>query len=220
MKIARLNDAPEIFYSLQGEGASLGTPTLFLRLAQCNLHCPWCDTKHSWGQGMDLSVAEVAEALRACHATCRHIVITGGEPLLQAGELEELLGTHLPEYSVEVESNGTLAPTDALAARVQQWNFSPKLSHAGQQGSLNPTLLAQLAQLPQVWFKFVVRGEEDWAEIEALDLPKDNIILMPCAATRAELEERRLDIAELCLQHGVRLGERLHLVLWGEKKGV
>ena len=54
----------------------------------------------------------------------------------------------------------------------------------------------------------------------ALELPQHQIMLMPCAATRAELAAARPAVAEMCLQHGVRLGERLHLVLWDTKKGV
>ena len=83
LNIARLNSAPEIFYSLQGEGTRCGTPAVFLRLAGCNLACKWCDTKHSWGNGILCTEKQVAEALAeyACHS----LVITGGEPLLYDG---------------------------------------------------------------------------------------------------------------------------------------
>lgn len=220
MNIARLKSDPEIFYSLQGEGAQVGTPAVFLRLAGCNLSCTWCDTKHSWGAGMELSAEAVAQRLQAY--SCRHLVITGGEPLLQQEELEQLLELLPADYVIEIETNGSMVPSRALRRRVDWWNVSPKLRHSGNDAgtALNFDALETFAELPNVWFKFVVQGEADWRDIDALELPQHQIMLMPCASTRAELAAARPAVAEMCLQHGVRLGERLHLVLWDTKKGV
>ncbi len=221
MKIARLNgDEPEMFYSLQGEGTRMGTPAVFLRLAGCNLACRWCDTKHSWGQGVEMEVEQVAKRLLSCG--CRNLVITGGEPLLQQEELVSLLALLPTEFFVEVESNGTLLPCPALLARVNQWNISPKLGHSGQSAAraLCAETLAAFAALPHAWFKFVVQAAADWESIAALGLPGERTILMPCATTRAELEAARPAVAELCLHHGLRFGDRLHLVLWDDRKGV
>ncbi len=221
MKIARLNGSePEIFYSLQGEGARIGTPAVFVRLAGCNLACRWCDTKYSWAEGVELAVEEVAARI-AAHA-CPALVVTGGEPLLQQEALVQLLDLLPAATFVEVETNGTLPPCPALLARVNQWNVSPKLAHAGNAHTtpLVPTVLAAFAALPQAWFKFVVQSEADWDAIATLGLPKERTILMPCATTRAALDAARPAVAALCLRHGVRLGDRLHLVLWNDKKGV
>lgn len=217
MFIARLNSEPEIFYSLQGEGTSAGAPAVFLRLAGCNLHCRWCDTKRSWGSGIELSPAEVADRLLA--QPCRRYVITGGEPLLQAAELEELLALLPAEACIEVETNGTLPPTPALAARVNQWNVSPKLPHAGEQ-PLPPTALPAFAALGAAWFKLVVQGEEDWPSIEALGLPQERILLMPCAESREKLFALLPAVADMAIRHGVRLGNRLHIILWDTREGV
>ena len=220
LNIARLNSAPEIFYSLQGEGTRCGTPALFLRLAGCNLKCKWCDTKHSWGNGMLCSPAEIARHLLSFN--CQSLVITGGEPLLQQPGLEKLLA-HLPaDMYIEVETNGTITPSAALETRINQWNISPKLPHAGNPGekAIFPETLRHFASLPHAWFKFVVQQESDWAAIAALNLPRERTILMPCATTRAELETARPAVVEMCLRHGVRLGDRLHLTLWDNKKGV
>lgn len=220
MRIARLNNAPELFYSLQGEGVTCGTPAVFLRLAGCNLHCAWCDTKYTWGQGLSLSPAALAEQIMVMNPP--RLILTGGEPLLQQAELAELLVLLPPELPVEVETNGTIAPEPALAARVTQWNVSPKLEHAGNgdEKALKPEVLAHFAALPNAWFKLVVRCEEDAPAIESLGLPRERVLLMPCAATRAELEAARPRVAALCLRLGLRLGERLQLVLWDDKKGV
>lgn len=216
MNIARLNSAPEIFYSLQGEGVCAGAPAVFLRLAGCNLHCSWCDSKHSWGHGIEMSPTEVAARLLTY--PCRHYVITGGEPLLQAEELEEMLHLLPAEAYIEVETNGSLAPTPALAARVNQWNISPKLPHAGN--TAHPMALSAFASLPGVWYKLVVRGEQDWPAIEALHLPQHRIILMPCADNRADLLTLLPAIAEMALRHHTHLSHRLHILLWDRKQGV
>ena len=220
MYIARLKSEPELFYSLQGEGVSAGEPAVFLRLAGCNLHCSWCDTKHSWGGGLSMDVQDIAS--RLCSYPCRRYVLTGGEPLLQAAELEKLLALLPDEAYLEVETNGTLPPTQALADRVQQWNISPKLPHAGnaEEQACLPHALAAFAALPGSWFKFVVQGEQDWPAIEALRLPLDKIILMPCADNRADLQSRLPDVADMALRHGVRLGNRLHILLWDRTPGV
>ena len=220
MNIARLKSEPEIFYSLQGEGARCGSPAVFLRLAGCNLHCSWCDTRYSWLPGCECSEEEVATRILSLNSP--GLVITGGEPLLQTAALEKLL-TLLPEHLfVEVETNGTLPPTPALVQRVNQWNVSPKLPHAGNNTAeaICPEVLASFASTDRAWFKFVVRGEQDWPAIAALNLPQHRIILMPCATNRAELEAARPAVADMCLQHRVRLGERMHIVLWNDKKGV
>jgi len=220
LNIARLNSAPEIFYSLQGEGARCGTPAVFLRLAGCNLACKWCDTKHSWGNGILCSTGDVASLIQDFN--CHSLVITGGEPLLQQAALSRLLALLPAGMHVEIETNGTLCPTPELEQRINQWNISPKLIHSGnpRDKALKPEVLAHFATLPQAWFKFVVQGEEDWPAIEALNLPPQRIILMPCATTRAALENARPAVVDMCLRHRVRLGDRLHLTLWDDKKGV
>ena len=220
MQIASLHGSAEIFYSLQGEGVRMGTPAVFLRLAGCNLHCSWCDTKYSWKKGVEVSVADVAARIGSYD--CKGLVVTGGEPLMQQEELAALLELLPPDMFVEVETNGTLIPSADLLARVGQWNVSPKLYHSGNvaEAALQADALAAFAALPHAWFKFVVQGEADWCAIEALQLPRERTILMPLAADREALAQARPAVAEMCLRHRVRLGERLHLVLWDTKKGV
>lgn len=219
MRIARLNSEPEIFYSIQGEGARTGSPAVFIRTAGCNLHCSWCDTKHSWGNGIELTEQEAAQ--RILHYKAPGLVITGGEPLMQTTALERLLSLLPTDIFIEVETNGTIPPSPVLIQRVHQWNVSPKLQHAGnQETTLLPEILHAFAATERAWFKFVISQEKDWSAIETLGLPQHRIILMPCAATHAQLQEKRHEIVQLCLKHKVRFGDRLHITLWGEKKGV
>ena len=116
---------PEIFASIQGEGPSAGRPVAFVRLSRCNLACVWCDTAYTWrfegdnrphrsGETYDrkanqvvLDEAAVAERIAALGQ--HRLVVTGGEPLLQGTALARLLAL-LPDMSVEIETNGTVAP--------------------------------------------------------------------------------------------------------------
>ena len=89
MKIA------EIFQSIQGEGKNQGKPCLFIRLAGCNLHCRWCDTAYAQTGGTEMSIDTILE--RVLRLNPSYVCITGGEPLLQADELEQLVGHAPPE---------------------------------------------------------------------------------------------------------------------------
>ncbi len=222
----------EIFHSLQGEGTNVGVPCSFLRLAGCNLSCGWCDSKYTWDfdnydydtEVSELSLDQIAEQLRLT----THLVITGGEPMLQHKRLPPLLSAlkaRTPQLFVEMETNGTLAPTAALAD-VDQWNVSPKLGHAGDPLSrrlVRPALQA-FRQQPNALLKFVVEAESDLEEIAQivaqLDWPKKRVLLMPQARTPAELNERLAWLAGRCVSAGYRLSPRLHIEIWGDRRGV
>jgi len=97
----------EIFFSLQGEGKNQGKPCLFIRLAGCNLHCRWCDTGYALGDGRDIAPDVILE--QVWRRNPKLICITGGEPLLQEGELEPLLASLSKKgIQVDIETNGTL----------------------------------------------------------------------------------------------------------------
>jgi len=221
----------EIFESLQGEGASMGIPTMFVRLAQCNLHCTWCDTKYTWDfehyryedEVHEQSVAEVAAAINA--SATRRVVLTGGEPLLQQRALETLIRALDGDVVIEVETNGTLAPSEALLARVVQWNVSPKLTNAGDPERLRirPEILGQFRESGRAFLKCVVHTEADYAEAEALvtllGWPRARVLFMPEATSREQLRERSFSVAEAARSRGFRFSSRLHLELWGGRRG-
>ena len=113
-------EVAEIFESVQGEGAGVGQPCLFVRLAGCNLQCSWCDTRYAWdwnafdrdAEARVMSVDQLAEQIH--YAVSRRVVLTGGEPLLQEPMLERLL-THLSgDIDLQVETNGSLMPHQPL----------------------------------------------------------------------------------------------------------
>ena len=226
MKLARLNNVPEVFHSLQGEGASIGMPAVFVRLAGCNLACSWCDTAYSWDgsvRAVEMEPCDVAELV--LRFPCRRLVLTGGEPLVQQKELPDFLEL-LPNHMMEVETNGTIIPDAAVARRISQLNVSPKLAHAGNARSLNPAVLSWFANEAgeKSWFKFVVESERDIKDVEFLietcGVERSRVIVMPQAGSLACLEGVRRNVAELCIRRGFRFPDRLHMTLWGDKKGV
>lgn len=243
MKLARFGDGPEIFFSLQGEGRNQGTPSVFVRTSRCNLYCTWCDTPYTWNWNgspfaheqkfdklshtLELEPAEVAAWVGRW--PCRRVVLTGGEPLLQAGAcqaLVELLRAADASYGVEIETNGTLIPPPELDALLAQYTVSPKLASSGVEGSLRsrPQALEYFAQNPKSVFKFVVGSSADAGEVSLLAeryaIAPDRIYLMPLGTTREELEALRPDVAASCLERGYRFSDRLHIHLFGNRPGV
>jgi organic radical activating enzyme len=218
----------EVFRSLQGEGPSVGAPCAFLRLAGCNLHCAWCDTKYTWDWSRYDYAAEVS--VRTIHdiaaelSGAPRIVITGGEPLIQQRALSPLLAL-LSAVPVEVETNGTIVPSAALLARVDQWNVSPKLASAGDPAGARivPEALLALRDSGRAWLKFVTSSPadvDDAAELShALSWPMDRIMLMPEATTAEELAQRGPLVADAALARGYRYTSRMHVSLWGGRRG-
>jgi organic radical activating enzyme len=231
--VARMADGrPEIFASVQGEGVSMGVPSTFVRLAICNLRCGWCDTAYTWDWArfdrrtatMTMEPGEVAAAVRALPP--RNVVITGGEPLLQRRQLLPLAEALRAEgYRLEVETNGTVGP-GRLAALIDQFNVSPKLAHSGNAGlrRIVPAALREFAATGRAWFKFVVAAPGDLVEVREVcamaGIEPGRVVLMPEGTTAATLEERGRWLAEACTREGYRFSTRLHILLWGDRRGV
>jgi 7-carboxy-7-deazaguanine synthase len=113
----------EIFPSIQGEGLRQGEPTLFVRLAGCNLKCDFCDTKYAWTSGKEMPVSRVMERIRKIHHIfpTKWVCLTGGEPLLQ--KIEVLVKRLKNEgYKIQVETNATIYRPMA----VSWYTVSPK----------------------------------------------------------------------------------------------
>jgi organic radical activating enzyme len=250
MKLAKLGDGPEIFHTIQGEGISTGAPAVFIRSSRCNLHCHWCDTDHTWNfKGTpwthekdaipgytkyeksdvtyEISPEDAAELILGYQ--CDRTVITGGEPLLQQSDFLKVIAAIRavdPEHQFEVETNGTRLPTDEFADAVNQFNISPKLGNAGmpEKLRLNPEALRFFTRHPNAWFKFVVADPSDLVEIEQLmidhRISKKRVLLMPEGRTSAELNRSAEWLAEICRDGGFRFCDRLHVRIWGDKRGV
>lgn len=205
-----------IFLSIQGEGPLTGTPSVFLRMAGCNLRCSFCDTLEALNGGVLISIEELAEKILSMKGNRNNLVITGGEPLLQARALEGLLSKIKGSFlSVEVETNGTLTPPPIPWL---YFNVSPKLSNSGipRDQTIKPEIIREYTPLKSI-FKFVVEKEDDLKEIleisNMLKIEPHRIYLMPMASSLTELENRAPIVANLSLKYGFRYSDRLHLRL-------
>ncbi|MCF8882482.1 7-carboxy-7-deazaguanine synthase QueE [Erythrobacter sp. SN021] len=231
---------PEIFASVQGEGPSMGMPVSFMRLSRCNLACVWCDTAYTWrfegdnrphrdGQTYDrkanqVTLGEDEVAARIMALGQNRLVITGGEPLLQAPALAKLLDL-LPDIGVEIETNGTIKAPPRLDIRIDQFNVSPKLAHSGNPAELAliPERLDAYATDPRAWFKFVIAEPSDLDEVLALReryrFRPGHVFLMPEGTDSETLRAREKWLAPLCVEHGFRMSDRLHIHLFGDTRG-
>lgn len=214
----------EIFYSVQGEGASCGRATAFVRLGGCSLGCQWCDSKYTWRGGSLWDITAIVEAVTAFPA--RRVVVTGGEPFEQdiAGLLQALRDAG---FTIEIETAG-FAPLAQVhcATLAHQINLSPKLAHSGVPYARRICLpvLRFLCALDTTYVKFVVEQPDDLAEVTALvatlGVPPARVLLMPQAVTAEELLTASRWLVELCKQYGYGYSPRLHILLWGAKRGV
>lgn len=243
----------EFFYSLQGEGRTMGIPAIFLRLTGCNLMCggygvekdgvlrdgaTWvCDTIAVWMHGTTLEFEDLISKLNdATNFIQRlksgvHLVITGGEPLLQQNRIVHFLEYLEDNYQLkpilEIETNATILPLDALDKRVHYWNTSPKLSNAGMpiNKRLDNNVLQWFSNNLNTMFKFVITTYADFEEIQTqlintnLVTPS-KIVLMPGADSIEQLLERNQLVADICIKHQIRMCTRLHVEIWNKLTGV
>lgn len=226
----------EIFHSIQGEGELCGVPSVFVRTSGCNLRCSWCDTPYaSWKpegrqMGVDQIVAEVERF------ACGHVVLTGGEPMIAAqiadlaGELR-LLGKH-----ITIETAGTIAPAgiacDLASISPKLVNSAPDIrEHASwhkrhEAERWRPAVITEWIQAGAYQLKFVVSRPADLQEIESMvaklgvEVPRHKILLMPEARTLESMRGKANWLADLCRDHGYRYAHRLHIELWGNRRGV
>ncbi len=223
----------EIFYSVQGEGMLVGTPSVFVRTSGCNLRCVWCDTPYtSWAhEGAEQPVESILEAVRRYPA--RHAVVTGGEPMI-APEIAELteglrsLGLH-----VTVETAGTVfasVASDLMSISPKLANSTPWERDAGRWARqherlrIDAEVLRRLMASYAYQLKFVLDRPEDLAEVRAIvertGAACERVVLMPEGTDADVLRVRGQWLVEIAKQEGFRFSPRLHIELWGNRRGV
>jgi organic radical activating enzyme len=192
-------------------------------MSRCNLRCGWCDTPYTWDWAR-YAPSEVAERVPvgdlACWVADQDVdlmVITGGEPLLQQPALAALASAVPEQVRVQVETNGTQAPTPALAELVDLWVVSPKLVNSGMGYGqrIVPAALAGLATTGRACFKFVITDPSvDFDEIAGLvaEFNLGPVWVMPEGDTRESVLAGTERIAELAVSRGWNVSTRLHIV--------
>jgi len=226
----------ETFYSIQGEGELTGVPSVFVRTSGCNLRCAWCDTPYaSWQPEGEIRTIPQIVATVESHPAARHVVLTGGEPMiakdvhLLAAELKAT-GRHLT-----IETAATVAP-DGIACDLA--SLSPKLlnsapdplAHAAwrrkhEATRWQPDVVRAWVDRYAYQFKFVVARPEDVDELEHMlaalhrEIPRHKVLLMPEATSLERMRERATWLGELCKARGYRYAHRLHIELYGNRRG-
>ncbi len=224
----------ELFYSIQGEGKLTGVPSVFVRASGCNLRCVWCDTPYaSWNpEGEEMTVDEIVR--RAGEFDAKHVVITGGEPMIMPDIVELCAAFRREKYHITIETAATVFK--ALAMDLA--SLSPKLSNStpwereggrfAQSHERNRINIAVIQQFidaaPDFQLKFVVSTEQDLLEIHELLAQLKNwqpidVLLMPEGTDPATLDSRAGWIADICKETGFRFCPRLHVLLYGNTRG-
>lgn len=227
----------EIFYSIQGEGMLAGVPSAFIRTSGCNLRCAWCDTPYaSWDpEGVEMTVPETMARLERW-PQARHVVITGGEPMIAKGIVPLTKALRKAGKHITIETAGTTPPqgVDCDLASI-----SPKLSNSRpdparieaawverhERARRHPSAVRLWCEAHDYQLKFVIATEGDIREMEAFlrdigtDVPPWRVLLMPEGTDKETLESRLPLLVETCMARGYRLSPRLHIEWFGNRRG-
>jgi 7-carboxy-7-deazaguanine synthase len=218
----------EIFHSIQGEGSLVGVPSVFVRTSGCNLRCAWCDTPYtSWHpEGEDWTLERIWAAVAAYPA--RHVVVTGGEPMIAREIVELTRGLRARGRHITIETAGTVFAPVAC----DLMSISPKLANSAPEGEwqerhdrlrIQPDVVRRLMAEYDYQLKFVIARPEDIVEVR--DLVREfgadagTVVLMPEGIDAGVLRERGVWLAGICREEGFRFSPRLHVELWGNRRG-
>jgi 7-carboxy-7-deazaguanine synthase len=239
----------EIFLSVQGEGRNSGQLRTFLRLSGCNLQCIWCDTPYTWNwegtkwphiddmegnarkysrakEMVSLTVEQLAA--RMCQSPAQGIVITGGEPLVQMRSVTALarrIKRQRPALAIEIETNGTIAPSPDLIELVDLFMVSPKLEHAKNRrdSALRSSALMVFASLSNATFKIVAETDADVRRVADLArrfaIPHSRIYIMPLGTRSDEVIRTGAALIDSVISLGFNYSDRLHIHLFGDRRG-
>lgn len=217
--------AEPIFLSLQGEWPNTWLPSIFIRFYGCNLCCNRCDSLYAVNNPESIIEITPKEAvLQINKMNCNHIIFTWWEPTLFFNEIEELqhLLDWIGKYTYEVETNGSFP----IRNRFNQVNISPKLLNSWNKPYELKTfkeLLYGFDIYPMnTIFKFVCRGKEDTQEIleyiQKYNIPNDKVYIMPMWITKKSQINK--EVLQFCLDNWFRYCQRMHIILFGNKKWV
>lgn len=223
----------EIFYSIQGEGRLLGTPSVFIRTSGCNLRCVWCDTPYtSWRpEGEEWSVREILAKVKDYPTP--YVVVTGGEPLL-APEIEELAAKLKQEnYHITIETAATIfkpVVCDLLSMSPKLSNSTPwkrekgKFARMHEKRRINLPVIQRFVDGYDYQIKFVVEQRRDFSESQGVlkklkNVDPSRVLIMAQGRTKKELSAKAPWIVDLCKVNGFRYTPRLQIELYGNRRG-
>jgi len=223
----------ELFFSIQGEGKLAGVPSIFIRTTGCNLRCTWCDSDAtSWAPvGTDESIENLVARLALYPA--RHVVLTGGEPLLAAGVEDLTRRIRAAGYHLTIETAATIwreVECDLASISPKLGNSTPwqrengKFAKTHESARLNIEVIGRFQRFADHQLKFVISRPEDMSEIDSIltqigEYKAENVLLMPEGVNLVTLQERGQWVANICKSRGFRFCPRLHIALYGHRPG-
>lgn len=223
----------EIFYSIQGEGRLLGTPSVFIRTSGCNLRCVWCDTPYaSWRpEGEEWGFSEILAEVKRYPAS--FVVITGGEPLLAPEIVELTAKLKKKSYHITIETAATIfkpVACDLISMSPKLSNSTPwkrekgKFARMHDEHRLNFPVIQSYMEGYDYQLKFVVDKKKDFAEVDEIlgklkDVDRDRVLIMAQGRTKKELQEKGPWVVDLCKKHGFGYTPRLQIELYGNRRG-
>jgi 7-carboxy-7-deazaguanine synthase len=222
----------EIFYSIQGEGMLAGVPSVFVRLSGCNLRCEWCDTPYtSWKpEGEDRMLGPILADVRRNWA--KHVVVTGGEPMIHAGIVELTQRLRELELHITIETAGTVyedVECDLMSISPKLSNSTPTRREGGRFAAQHdrlryqPEVLKRLMANHHYQLKFVMREPKDIGEVNSIvkeiGADTNRVLLMPEGVDAAAIYERSQWVVELCKRYAYCYSPRLHIDIWGNTRG-
>lgn len=225
----------EYFYSIQGEGRTMGVPSVFVRLQACNILCKgeWvCDTIEVWKTGEKHSSLDFLLLIKDFVPHLEkgaHLIFTGGEPIIQKKGVLEAINLFEETYKfkpyIEVETNGTLSPGKELSEKVDLFNCSFKLQNSGVRYDrrIKIEVLKELLTYNTI-YKIVVGNEKDYQEakliFDEVGIENKNIYLMPQAEDMNELMDNQNNVSDICIRESLNFSTRMQIVLWNKTTGV
>ncbi len=241
IKLTESDDA--IFHTIQGEGSRIGRPCVFIRLTMCNLRCAWtnpdgtitrCDTPHTSFEP-EIDIHDIDSVVNAvAKYPVEDVVMSGGEPFFQKSVVELIAKLRECNYHVTVETNGTIyrksqATLLSISPKLSSSSSCPTEGRRQERNRINIKSLSEMVLNHKYQFKFVVNTKEDIVEIQQLanaiyqeskvDI-YENIWLMPQGVSAEQFDERTPWIAEVCKRYNWKMTDRLHIRIWGARKGV
>ncbi len=228
MKIA------DVFFSIQGEGRLSGVPSAFVRSTGCPLRCVWCDSEYtSWHpRGENWTIEQILS--RLSDFPTRHVVVTGGEPMIASGIEELCAGLRARDYHITIETAAVVfkeVACDLVSMSPKLSNSTPHRREGGRWAErhdrqrLRFEAIQAFVDRCDYQLKFVVERPEDLEEVRSAierlrGVDPTRVLLMPQGIRREDLDERGAWLVEVCKQHGFRYCPRLHIELYGNRRGV
>lgn len=231
----------EVFESVQGEGKSLGIPSIFVRFFGCNLRCQFkgknCDTPYAVLKKDDkckyYNVEELYNVINKIYEKnwTHRIIFTGGEPLMYQSFILDFIKyvrkVKPKTYMFEVETNGTIPIISPLNWYIDTFNVSIKLKSSNQEKSFDKRRINYVAlkSYPTIKtnYKFVISNlKQDEKEIDKIleNVLPNCVYLMPQGLTRKEIVKNSPEVVEMCIRNGFHFSPREHIIIWDKKRGV